>query len=61
MVFGCFSVSIDGHELRGRVWGEPIDRMRHMPAIEPKGATLTALNIERRADSAWVAQCIVDV
>ena len=60
MVFGRFAVSINGHRLHGEAWGEPIDRARHMPAVEPKGATLTALNVERR-DGAWVAQCIVDV
>jgi SHS2 domain-containing protein len=61
LVFGRFAVSIDGHRLHGEAWGEPVDRSRHMPAVEPKGATLTALKVERRADGAWVAQCIVDV
>jgi tRNA nucleotidyltransferase (CCA-adding enzyme) len=61
LVFGRFAVSIDGHRLHGQAWGEPVDRMRHTPAAEPKGATLTALKVEARADGAWVAQCIVDV
>jgi SHS2 domain-containing protein len=61
LVFSRFAVAIDGHRLRGQAWGEPVDRMRHMPAVEPKGATLTALKVERRGDGAWVAQCIVDV
>lgn len=61
LVFGRFAVSIEGHRLRGRAWGEPVDRVRHMPAVEPKGATLTALKVETRGDGAWVAQCIVDV
>lgn len=61
MVFGRFAVSIDRHRLHGRAWGEPVDAARHMPAVEPKGATLTALRVERRSDGAWVAQCIVDV
>jgi SHS2 domain-containing protein len=61
MVFGRFTVSINGHLLCGQAWGEPIDRARHMPAVEPKGATLTALSVEHRDDGAWVAQCIVDV
>jgi tRNA nucleotidyltransferase (CCA-adding enzyme) len=61
LVFGRFSVAIEGHRLKGRAWGEPVDRMRHMPAVEPKGATLTSLKVERRGDGAWVAQCIVDV
>jgi SHS2 domain-containing protein len=61
MVFGRFTVSINGHSLQGQAWGEPIDRARHRPAVEPKGATLTALTVDRRSDGAWAAQCIVDV
>ena len=61
MVFGRFAVSVEGHRLQGRAWGEPVDPARHAPAVEPKGATLTALKVECRADGAWVAQCIVDV
>jgi len=61
LIFGRFAVSIDGHRLHGRAWGEPIDRVRHRPTVEPKGATLTALKVEAQEDGAWVAQCIVDV
>jgi tRNA nucleotidyltransferase (CCA-adding enzyme) len=61
LVFGRFAVAIEDLRLQGRAWGEPVDRSRHMPAVEPKGATLTALKVERRDDGAWVAQCIVDV
>ena len=61
LVFGRFAVSIEGTRLCGRAWGEPVDRARHMPAVEPKGATLTALEVAIRDDGAWVAQCIVDV
>jgi SHS2 domain-containing protein len=61
LVFGRFAVSIEGHRLHGRAWGEPVDPARHKPAVEPKGATLTALKVASRDDGAWVAQCIVDV
>jgi tRNA nucleotidyltransferase (CCA-adding enzyme) len=61
LVFGRFAVSIEGNCLRGRAWGEPVDRKRHRPAVEPKGATLTALEVAIRDDGAWVAQCIIDV
>jgi SHS2 domain-containing protein len=61
LVFGRFVVSTEGQRLYGQAWGEPVDRSRHKPAVEPKGATLTALKVETRADGAWVAQCIVDV
>lgn len=61
LVFSRFAVSIAGRRLQGRAWGEPIDRARHRPATEPKGATFTELRAAMRADGAWVAQCIVDV
>jgi len=61
LVFGRFAVSIDDHRLHAQAWGEVVDRDRHMPAVEPKGATLTALKVEVREDGAWIAQCIVDV
>jgi tRNA nucleotidyltransferase (CCA-adding enzyme) len=61
MVFGRFKVAIEGGRLSGTAWGEPIDRTRHAPAVEPKGATLTALKVERRPDGTWIAQCVVDV
>ncbi len=60
MVFGRFSVTIEGSRLHGRAWGEPVDARRHAPAVEPKGATLTALKVEQ-GDGAWIAQCVIDV
>jgi SHS2 domain-containing protein len=61
MVFGRFAVTIENGHLRGRAWGETVGRARHAPAVEPKGATFTALKVERRSDGAWIAQCISDV
>jgi tRNA nucleotidyltransferase (CCA-adding enzyme) len=61
MLFGRFAVTIDEGRLRGRAWGESLDRARHAPVVEPKGATFTALAVERRPDGAWIAQCVVDV
>ena len=61
MVFGRFAVTVEDGHLRGRAWGERVDRTRHAPAVEPKGATFTELKVERRADGAWIAQCIIDV
>jgi tRNA nucleotidyltransferase (CCA-adding enzyme) len=62
LVFARFRVRIDGSELLGEAWGEPIDVARHQPAVEPKGATYTALKVQRTADGAcWIAQCVVDV
>jgi tRNA nucleotidyltransferase (CCA-adding enzyme) len=61
MLFGKFSVRIDGSHLDGTLWGEAIDVARHAPACEPKGATYTALRVARDAEGTWSAGCIVDV
>ena len=61
LLFGRFSVRLDDHRLEASAWGEPLDRARHHPAVEIKGATYTALSVARREDGTWVAQCIVDV
>ncbi len=61
MIFGRFSVAMSGLELSGKAVGEPVDRTRHEPAVEPKGATFTELAVERDETGQWVAQCIVDV
>jgi SHS2 domain-containing protein len=61
MLFRRFSVSIADHRLEAVAWGEPVDRSRHEPAVEPKGASYTALRVTRRGDGAWVAQCVIDV
>jgi SHS2 domain-containing protein len=54
-------VRIEDSGLQGTLWGEPVDVARHLPACEPKGATYTALHVERRADGTWTAGCVVDV
>lgn len=61
MIFGEFHAHIDGSELTGEAWGEPVDRARHQPVVEAKGATLTELWVGREESGQWVAQCIVDV
>ena len=61
MLFGAFEVNIDDSGLRGTAWGEPVDVARHGPAVEVKGATYTELDVRRRPDGMWVAQCVVDV
>jgi SHS2 domain-containing protein len=60
MLFGRFSVQLDGARLQARAWGEPVDRVRHHPAVEIKGATYTALRVAREGDE-WVAQTVIDV
>lgn len=61
MLFSRFEVEISDHRLRARVWGEPLDRERHCPAVEIKGATYTGIDVSKKADGSWVASCIVDV
>lgn len=60
MLFADFAVEIDGGEVRATAWGEPVDRARHEPAVEVKGATMTALSVAP-VDGRWRAQCVVDV
>lgn len=61
MLFSRFEVAIEDGSLHGRAWGEAVDRERHQPAVEVKGATLTALEVRQREDGRWLAQCVVDV
>ncbi len=60
-LFSRFTVRLEGASLRGELWGEAIDRDRHAPAVEVKGATVTDLKVEPRSDATWIAQCILDV
>ncbi len=60
LLFSRFSVRLEGSRLYGSAWGESIDRQRHHPAVEVKGATYTALRVARENGS-WLAQTVVDV
>ena len=60
MVFGDFAVELDKGRLRATARGEPVDVARHEPAVEVKGATMTALQVTEGPDG-WRAQCVVDV
>jgi SHS2 domain-containing protein len=61
MLFGRFHVEIDGLRLSGQAFGEPTSIERHRPAVEPKGATYTSLQVARTAEGGWLAQTVVDV
>lgn len=61
MLFSAFVVTMEESRLHATAWGEPVDRVRHEPAVEVKGATYTALRVERLDDGHWLAQCVVDV
>jgi SHS2 domain-containing protein len=60
MLFSRFSVHLEGLRLHGAAWGEPVDRERHQPAVEVKGATYTALRVAREGGK-WLAQTVIDV
>lgn len=60
MLFGRFEVEIQDGRLHATAWGERVDRARHRPAVEVKGATLTELAVREQAGQ-WIAQCVVDV
>jgi SHS2 domain-containing protein len=61
LLFARFEVHLNDHQLWGRAWGEPINPDRHHPAVEVKGATYTALQVDHTEDGGWLAQCVVDV
>jgi tRNA nucleotidyltransferase (CCA-adding enzyme) len=61
MLFGRFEVNVDGLRLSARAEGEQVDRQRHEPVVEPKGATFTELRVSRDDEGQWVAQCVIDV
>jgi SHS2 domain-containing protein len=61
MLFGRFRVTIDRLRLSAKAEGEHVDRLRHGPVVEPKGATFTELRVSRDDEGQWVAQCVVDV
>lgn len=60
MLFASFAVRTDGRRLSATCGGEPLDRARHRPAVEVKGATQTALRV-RQLCGLWIVQCVVDV
>jgi len=60
MLFSRFQVHLEGDRLTARAWGEPVDRERHQPTVEIKGATYTELKVVQENDH-WLAQCVLDV
>lgn len=61
MLFSQFDIKIENGHLKATICGEAIDRQKHKPAVEIKGATLTELQVTQDAAGNWLAQCIVDV
>lgn len=61
LLFSVFRVRISGGELEAEALGEPVDMLRHAPAVEVKGATFTELSVKQEEDGRWRAQCVLDV
>lgn len=61
MLFSRFEVALEGQCLHATAWGEAVDRQKHQPAVEVKGATYTELKVEKSESGRWLAQCVVDV
>ncbi len=61
LLFKHYQVFIKNGALSATAFGVAVDRQKHQPAVEIKGATFTELRVYRQADGAWLAQCVVDV
>jgi SHS2 domain-containing protein len=62
MLFSRFDVrEIVNGRLEATLHGEGVDRARHQPAVEVKGATLTALSVRTDEHGDWIAESVVDV
>ena len=61
LLFKHYQVAINDGNLSATAFGEAVDRQKHQPAVEIKGATFTELRVYQQPDGCWVAQCIVDV
>lgn len=61
MLFGRYEVRIEENRLWATLWGERVDRLRHEPACELKGATYTELCVTQDKRGVWSACCVVDV
>lgn len=60
MLFSRFHVTVNHLKLQAVIHGEPVDRVRHQPIVEVKGATYTELKVFCN-NNLWTAQCVVDV
>ncbi len=60
LLFSKFEVQVNESGLKGKAWGEPIDRARHVLSHEVKAITYHELRVEREGDE-WVAEVIVDI
>nr|WP_199741535.1 archease [Legionella septentrionalis] len=61
MLFSEFQVHITpAMHLTAVIKGEKINRLKHQPAVDVKGATYNELHVVKKKKQ-WIAQCVVDV
>ena len=58
MVFSRFDVKIGDGELVARIYGEPLDPLRHEASHKVRGATEEA-TVAHESDGRWTAQCVL--
>jgi tRNA nucleotidyltransferase (CCA-adding enzyme) len=61
LLFCRYEVQLEDHRLHATLYGEKLDRQRHQPTVEIKGATYTALAVQQTENGGWIAQTVVDV
>ena len=60
-LYSRFDLRIEAGRLEAAIAGEPVDVVRHEPAVEVKGATMTELAVREDESGAWTVQCVLDV
>lgn len=60
VLFSEFQLKLEGSELSATIRGEKVNRSKHDPAVDVKGATFTELKVIEQ-NNHWIAQCVVDV
>lgn len=60
MLFSQFHIEIKDLQLKAILKGEIIDRNKHRPVVDVKGATFTELKVQQQ-NELWFAQCVLDV
>lgn len=61
MLFSKFEVHTDDGRLTAKALGEKLDKQRHKPSVEIKGATYSDLKVGQDKNGTWIAQCVVDI
>lgn len=60
ILFSSVKVSFKSGHMKAELKGEKVNKEKHDPAVEIKGATMTELKVYE-TNGEWIAQCVVDV